>query len=239
MFATRPHTEPVPTPTAYRGPMDAVAMRPPAGALRPRFRGILHAISAPLAATLGVVLVLLSQTARERTSVIVFAASLTGLFAMSAVYHRGHWRPGVKAWLQRLDHSMIFVLIAGTYTPFCLLVLAGSTSWIVLSIVWGGAIIGVVARLTWANAPRALFVPLYLALGWVAIAVAPALAAGASTATNVLLVAGGVLYSVGAIVFATRRPDPFPQAFGFHEVFHALTIAAASCHAAAIILVLT
>jgi hemolysin III len=204
----------------------------------PRLRGWLHVIGAPLAVILGFALVLQADTSRERVGVVIYAASLTGLFTMSAIYHRGRWRPAVKAWLQRVDHSMIFVLIAGTYTPFCLLVLAGSTSWIVLSIVWGGAIAGIVTRLTWHNAPRALFVPLYLALGWVAVAVVPGLVAGASLATNLLLVAGGVLYTIGAIVFATHKPDPFPQVFGFHEVFHALTIAAAGCHAAAIILVL-
>lgn len=206
---------------------------------RPRLRGLLHAIGAPLALGLGLVLLVLAGTPRERTSVGVYAASLTALFTMSAVYHRGRWRPTAKAWLQRVDHSMIFVLIAGTYTPFCLLVLAGSTSWIVLAIVWGGALAGVITRLTWASAPRWFFVPLYLALGWVALIVAPALAAGASLATNLLLVAGGVLYSIGAIIFATQRPDPFPTVFGFHEVFHALTIAAAACHAAAIVLVIT
>jgi hemolysin III len=202
-------------------------------------RGTLHAAGAPVALALGLALLLLAETARERTGVGVYAVSLTALFTMSAVYHRGRWRPTVKAWLQRVDHSMIFILIAGTYTPFCLLVLAGSTSWIVLAIVWGGALAGVVTRLTWASAPRWFFVPFYLALGWVAIIVAPALAAGASLATNLLLVAGGVLYTAGAVVFATRRPDPFPSVFGFHEVFHALTIAAASCHAAAIVLVIT
>lgn len=214
---------------------------PSAAALdpRPRLRGLLHAIGAPLALGLGLVLLVLAGTPRERTSVGVYAASLTALFTMSAVYHRGRWRPTAKAWLQRVDHSMIFVLIAGTYTPFCLLVLAGSTSWIVLAIVWGGALAGVITRLTWASAPRWFFVPLYLALGWVALIVAPALAAGASLATNLLLVAGGVLYSIGAIIFATQRPDPFPTVFGFHEVFHALTIAAAACHAAAIVLVIT
>ena len=158
---------------------------------------------------------------------------------MSAIYHRGHWRPTVKAWLQRVDHSMIFLLIAGTYTPFCLLVLAGSTSWIVLADRVGRRDRRRGHQTRVAQRPTALFVPLYLALGWVAVTVAPALASGASTATNVLLLAGGVLYTVGAIVFATQRPNPFPQVFGFHEVFHALTIAAASCHAAAIVLVVT
>jgi hemolysin III len=201
-------------------------------------RGALHAIGAPVALAVGLALLLVASTPRERTGVGVFALSLTALFTVSAVYHRGHWRPAVKAWLQRVDHSMIFILIAGTYTPFCLLVLAGSTSWIVLAIVWGGAIAGVITRLAWSSAPKWFFVPLYLSLGWVAVIVAPSLAAGASLATNLLLVTGGVLYSAGAIVFATRRPDPFPSVFGFHEVFHALTIAAASCHAAALVLVI-
>lgn len=202
-------------------------------------RGALHAIGAPVALAVGLALVLVAGTPRERTGVGVFAVSLTALFTVSAVYHRGRWRPAVKAWLQRIDHSMIFILIAGTYTPFCLLVLAGSTSWIVLTIVWGGAIAGIVMRLVWSRAPKWFFVPLYLSLGWVAVIVAPSLAAGASLATNLLLVTGGVLYSAGAVVFATRRPDPFPSVFGFHEVFHALTIAAASCHAAALVLVIT
>jgi hemolysin III len=126
------------------------------------------------------------------------------------------------------------VLIAGTYTPFSLLLLEGYKSWVILAVTWGGALGGVVTRLLWHTAPRWLFVPMYLALGWVALAVLPDLVRNAPAAANVLLVVGGVLYSVGALVFATRRPDPVPDVFGFHEVFHALTVAAAACHAAAI-----
>jgi hemolysin III len=133
---------------------------------------------------------------------------------------------------------MIFVLIAGTYTPFCLLVLAGSTSIIVLSIVWGGAAAGIITRLTWHRAPSALFVPIYLAMGWTALVIAPALAARASVAVNAFLVAGGVLYTIGAVVYATKRPNLFPSVFGFHELFHAFTIAAAICHTIAITLIL-
>jgi hemolysin III len=129
---------------------------------------------------------------------------------------------------------MIFVFIAGSYTPIALLLLEGSKSWIVLTVVWGGAVAGVVTRLTWHAAPRWMFVPLYIALGWVAVTVLPDLARSAPAYANVLLVVGGVLYTVGAVVFATRKPDPVPEVFGYHEVFHLLTIVAAACHAVAI-----
>jgi hemolysin III len=202
--------------------------------VRPRLRGALHLAAAPVALVVGAIVLVVAENWRERTGVGVWAATLTGLFTVSATYHRGRWRPAVRAWLQRVDHSMIFVLIAGSYTPFCLLLLEGAKSWVILSITWGGALAGVVTRLTWHNAPRWLFVPMYLGLGWVALAVLPDLVRSAPAAANWLLVAGGVLYSLGALVFATRTPDPVPEVFGFHEVFHALTIAAASCHAAAI-----
>lgn len=201
---------------------------------RPRMRGMLHAWAVPFAATVGLTLLVLAETVRARTGVAVWLVTMTGLFAVSATYHRGRWRPAVKVWLQRVDHSMIFVFIAGSYTPLCLLLLDGSKSWIVLAITWGGAIAGVVMRLTWHRAPRWLFVPMYLALGWVAVTVGPDFAAAAVTYENVLIVVGGLLYTVGAIVFATHWPDPAPRVFGYHEVFHALTIAAATCHAVAI-----
>lgn len=201
---------------------------------RPRLRGVLHTWAVPVAAALGATLLLLANGARERIGTGVWALTLTGLFAVSATYHRGAWRPTVRAWLQRVDHSMIFVFIAGSYTPIALLLLEGSKSWIVLTIVWAGALGGVVTRLTWHSAPRWMFVPLYIALGWVAITVLPDLGRSAPLYANALLFAGGVIYTVGAVVFATRRPDPLPQVFGYHEVFHALTIVAATCHAVAI-----
>ncbi|MEI2784703.1 MAG: hemolysin III family protein [Candidatus Nanopelagicales bacterium] len=200
----------------------------------PRMRGVLHTWAAPVAAVIGVVALVLANEARARVGSGVWAVTLTALFAVSATYHRGRWRPAVKAWWQRVDHSMIFVFIAGSYTPIALLVLEGSKSWIVLAAVWGGALAGVVTRLTWHTAPRWLFVPLYITLGWVALTVLPDLASSAPMYANVLLVVGGVLYTVGAIVFATRTPDPYPNTFGYHEVFHALTIVAALCHAVAI-----
>ena len=179
-------------------------------------------------------MVLLANGAEARTATAIWAVTLTGLFTVSATYHRGHWRPRVREWLQRADHSMIFVFIAGSYTPICLLVLEGSKSWIVLAIAWGGALTGVVTRLAWHSAPMWLFVPMYIALGWVAVAVFPDLARQAPPIANVLLVVGGVLYTLGALVFSTRWPDPVPHVFGFHEIFHAMTIAAAICHAVAI-----
>lgn len=201
---------------------------------RPAWRGRLHAWAAPVAAVTAIVFVAAAEGARERIGVGVWGTTMTALFAVSAIYHRGRWRPAVKAWWQRVDHAMIFVFIAGSYTPVSLLLLEGSSSWLVLTISWGGAIAGVVLRLTWHTAPRWLFVPLYLMLSWVAVTVLPNLAAAAPAAANWLLVVGGVLYTVGALVFATKWPDPRPAVFGFHEVFHALTIAAASCHAVAI-----
>jgi hemolysin III len=201
---------------------------------RPRLRGVLHTWAAPVAVTLGAILLVLAEGLRARVGTGVWAVTATGLFAVSATYHRGAWRPSVKAWLQRVDHSMIFVFIAGSYTPIALLLLEGSKSWIVLTVVWAGALGGVVTRLTWHSAPRWMFVPLYIGLGWVAVTVLPELARSAPAYANVLLVVGGVIYTLGAVVFATRRPDPLPKIFGYHEVFHALTIVAALCHAVAI-----
>lgn len=205
-----------------------------AGAVKPRMRGVLHAYAAPVAAVVGLLYVILAEGARARSGTAVWAAALTGLFAVSATYHRGSWRPAVRAWWQRADHSMIFVLIAGSYTPVCLMVLEGSKSWLMLAIVWGGALAGVATRLLWHTAPRWLFVPMYVGLGWVAVAAAPDLATAAPGYANLLLLIGGILYTLGAVVFATKRPNPWPKVFGFHEIFHALTIAAALAHAAAI-----
>lgn len=203
---------------------------------KPRLRGVLHAYAAPVAACIGLLFVVFAEGAKARTGTIIWALALTGLFTVSAIYHRGTWRPAVRAWWQRVDHSMIFVLIAGSYTPICLMVLEGAKSVALLAIVWGGALAGVVTRLLWHTAPRWLFVPMYIALGWVAVAVMPDLAVGAPWSANALLVTGGVLYTLGAVVFATKRPNPSPQVFGFHEIFHALTIAAALCHTVAIAL---
>jgi len=205
-----------------------------AGVDKPRMRGVLHAYAVPIAVLVGLSLLVAAESSRARAGVAVWTATMTALFAVSAVYHRGRWQPVARAWLQRVDHSMIFVFIAGSYTPLCLLLLEGSKAWIVLAVTWGGAAIGVATRLAWHRAPRWLFVPMYLALGWVAVTMLPDLARSAVPYENALIVAGGLLYTVGAVVFATRRPNPIPNVFGYHEVFHALTIAAAACHAVAI-----
>jgi hemolysin III len=200
-------------------------------------RGLLHLYAAPVSVLVGLLVLALAEGARARAGVVVWSMTMTALFTVSAVYHRGRWRPAVKAWLQRVDHSMIFLFIAGSYTPLCLLALQGTTSVVVLAVTWGGALLGLATRLLWHAAPRWLFVPMYLALGWVSVTVLPDLGRTAPPAANWLLFAGGALYTAGAVVFATRRPDPVPRVFGYHEVFHALTLAAASCHAVAITLV--
>ena len=198
--------------------------------VKPRLRGWLHAVTSPLTIAAGVVLIVLSPTSASRVGSAVFMGSAVLLFSVSAIYHRGSWSPRVWAALQRFDHANIFLLIAGSYTPFTLLLLEGSTRTIMLSVVWGGAALGVALRLFWRKAPRWAFVPIYLALGWAAIFVAPQFASAASTAVIALIAAGGLLYTLGGIVYGFRKPDPFPSWFGFHEVFHTLTIAAFGAH---------
>ena len=198
--------------------------------VKPRLRGWLHAVTSPLTLVAGVVLIVLSPTAASRVGSAVFMGSAVLLFSVSAVYHRGTWSPRVWSFLQRFDHANIFLLIAGSYTPFTLLLLDGATRTVMLSVVWGGAALGVAVRLFWRQAPRWAFVPIYLALGWAAIFVAPQFAATASTAVIVLIAAGGLLYTLGGVVYGFRKPDPFPSWFGFHEVFHTLTIAAFISH---------
>ncbi len=198
--------------------------------VKPKLRGWLHAVTSPLTLAAGIVLIVLSPTAASRVGSAVFMASAVLLFSVSAIYHRGTWSPRVWSALQRFDHANIFLLIAGSYTPFTLLLLDGATRTVMLSVVWGGAGLGVALRLFWRTAPRWAFVPIYLALGWAAVFVAPQFAASASTAVIVLIAAGGLLYTVGGVVYGFRKPDPFPSWFGFHEVFHTLTIAAFITH---------
>jgi hemolysin III len=180
------------------------------------------------------VLVLVAPTRRATTAAAIYAASVSGLFGASALYHRVTWRPATRRWMRRLDHSMIFVLIAGTYTPFGLLILHGTLAHVVLAVVWGGALAGVVLKLAWVDAPKWLMAAIYLALGWVAAAIMPQLLSSEGVGAVVLLATGGVLYSIGAVIYALRRPDPSPRVFGYHEIFHVLVIAAAAVHYAAI-----
>ncbi len=204
--------------------------------IKPKLRGWLHLGTAPLTLAAGIVLVALSPTTMTRIGSAVFAASALTLFTVSAVYHRGTWSPRVWAFLRRFDHANIFVLIAGSYTPITLLFLHGNDRVWLLVGVWTAAVLGVVFRVFWTDAPRWLYVPLYIAMGWAAVFFAGDFADGASRyaglgmAALVLVIVGGALYTLGGIVYGLKRPDPFPTWFGFHEVFHSLTIVAFITH---------
>ncbi|MDQ6642175.1 MAG: hemolysin III family protein [Actinomycetota bacterium] len=198
--------------------------------VKPRLRGWLHAVITPLALAAGVVLVALSPSVTTRIGSSVFAGTALLLFTVSAVYHRGTWSPKVWAFLRRFDHSNIFLLIAGSYTPFTLILLRGSERVTLLLIVWSGAILGVLFRIFWIGAPRWLYIPIYVALGWAAIFYAHDFSAAGGTAVITLVAVGGGLYTVGGLVYGLKKPDPFPTWFGFHEVFHSFTIAAFTCH---------
>lgn len=164
----------------------------------------------------------------------VYGVTVLGVFGVSALYHRRIWSPGAYQWMKRADHSMIFLFIAGTYTPLTLLTMAKPAGYVVFGIVWGGALVGVALKMLWPTAPRALGVPIYIALGWVAIFVLPELARDAGSTALVLLLVGGAFYTIGAIFYATRWPNHWPDTFGYHEYFHACTVLAAISHYAAI-----
>jgi len=194
--------------------------------VKPRLRGWLHTGALPVTLVAGFVLVALGPTLQARLASAIYAITSALLFGISATYHRGTLGPRLAEVLRRFDHANIYLIIAGTYTPFALLALDGAARVAVLSVVWGGALSGVLFRVLWMNAPRWLYTVLYLALGWTAIFVMPQLLEGAGVAAVVLVAVGGIFYSAGAVVYGLRRPDPSPRWFGFHEVFHAFTIAA-------------
>jgi hemolysin III len=193
---------------------------------RPRLRGWLHLAAAPIAAVSGIVLVAVSRGTDEIVASAIYAVTTTLLFTVSATYHRGHWSPRTHRWLMRFDHANIFLIIAGSYTPFTVVLLHNEKRLTLLITVWAAALAGVTFRLLWIGAPRWLYVPAYIALGWVALFFLPDFASAGGVAVLVLIIVGGLLYTAGGVVYALRRPDPFPAWFGFHEVFHALTIAA-------------
>ncbi len=197
-----------------------------ARSVKPRLRGWLHAGTFPSALVAGVVLVALAPTFWARFAAAVYALTSSLLFGVSALYHRGRWSDRGEALLRRFDHANIYLIIAGTYTPFALLALHGAARTAVLSVIWIGAAAGVLFRILWVGAPRWLYTALYVGLGWVAAAFMPQLLDGAGVAALVLVCVGGLLYSMGGLVYGLRRPDPSPRWFGFHEVFHAFTVAA-------------
>jgi hemolysin III len=198
--------------------------------VKPRLRGWLHAGAAPLSLAAGVVLIALSPNASTRLGSTVFATSALVLFTVSAIYHRGSWSPRVWAWLRRFDHANIFLLIAGSYTPFTLLFLEGRDRTVLLTVVWTGALLGVLFRLIWPHAPRWLYTPVYIALGYAAVFFLGDFVHSAGTAVLTLMLVGGGLYTLGGVVYGFRRPNPSPRWFGFHEVFHSLTVAAFVTH---------
>jgi hemolysin III len=207
----------------------------PRGSLKPRLRGVLHQWACACSLPLGLALVLVAGTARARIALGVYALSLIGLFGASALYHRINWRSvTAQGWMRRLDHSLIFVLLAGSYTPFAMLVLHGPLATAILVAVWTGALLGVGFNLAWSDAPTWLHAALYVLLGWVAVAALPQLAGAIGIGGLMLLGLGGVLYTLGAVTYATKRPDPVPTVFGYHEVFHTLVIAAAALQCAVI-----
>lgn len=208
---------------------------------KPTLRGVIHQYSSVVAAAIGIILIVgtaMLRTVGPLLAVITYVFTICGLFIVSTVYHRVNWTsPARRVAMKRADHSMIFVFIAGTYTPFCMMGLDSPERWWVLGIVWTGAVAGVTMKLLWPGSPRWLGVILYIVLGWVIIAVAPALIHNVGVAVLVLLTVGGVLYSVGAVLFTLRWPDPWPGVFGHHEVFHACTAVAALAHYIAVWLV--
>ncbi len=194
--------------------------------VKPRWRGVSHEVAAFVFPVLGAVLVAIARTAAARWAALVYTVGITAMYATSAVYHRGSWNPSVRRRLRRLDHSMILVGIAATYTPIAVVGLDARSARILLGIVWPLAVFGIVVQMFWLNAPRWLVAGLYVAIGWTALAFVPVLWRELGVVTFSLIVCGGVVYSIGARVYSARRPDPMPTMFGFHEVFHALVIAA-------------
>jgi hemolysin III len=205
--------------------------------IKPRLRGWLHLGIAPLTLAAGVVLVWLAPTPATKIGSAVFTGSALVLFSVSAIYHTGTWSPRTWAFLRRFDHANIFLLIAGSYTPFSLLLLHGTERVALLATVWTGAVLGVLFRVFWTDAPRWLYVPIYVALGWAAVFFIPSFFSGATRlglgigiATFTLIVVGGALYTCGGVVYGFQRPNPSPRWFGFHEVFHTFTVLAFVAH---------
>jgi hemolysin III len=204
-------------------------------AVKPRLRGVSHEWAFFVSLVLGAALIVAAKTPKATLAVAIYAVSLSALLGTSALYHRVDWkRPDVRRWMRRLDHSMIFFLIAGTYTPFALLVLDGALAEAILLVVWVGAIAGAVVETIWIDHPKWVAALIYMSLGWVAAVSFPELWSAMGVTGCLLVAGGGLLYTAGAVVYATQRPNPNPRIFGYHEVFHALVIAAAAAHFAAV-----
>jgi hemolysin III len=203
--------------------------------IKPRLRGVLHQWAFFVSVVGGVVLVVAAPAGRATLATAIYAVSIAALFGVSALYHRITWTsPDARRWMRRLDHTMIFFLIAGTYTPFCLLVLDGTLATAILCAVWGGALAGIVLNLVWIDSPKWVTAVVYVSVGWVAIIAFPKLTSELGVMAIVLLGLGGLFYTLGAVVYARKKPDPSPAVFGYHEIFHALVIVAAALQYAVI-----
>ena len=203
----------------------------------PRLRGRIHQVAFFVSIPAGLALILLARGAAAIAAASVYVLSLTATFGVSAAYHRGDWSSEARRRMKRLDHSMIYVLIAGSYTPLSVLVLEGAWEVVLLSMAWAGAVVGIALKTAAPDGLRVLTATLYMSLGWLAIVALPELVDSLSTTELVLMVAGGLLYSAGALVFVLRRPDPRPRTFGYHEIWHVFMVAAVACHYAMITLI--
>ena len=202
---------------------------------KPSLRGILHQWGAVFAAGAGMVLIAMAPAGRPRFGAAVFALSLCTLFAVSALYHRVTWEPAARARMRRLDHASIFLLIAGTYTPLAIVGLPSGIGGTVLCWIWGGAFLGIAQSVFWVSAPKALSAALAVGVGWMIVPYLGAVRAALGGATTTMLVVGGVAYTLGALAYAFKRPNPIPGVFAYHEVFHGLTLVAAVLHFAAVL----
>ena len=229
--------------TAVDDPGDAPPPRPmtshqPLESMRPRLRGVLHHYAFLVSLVSGAALIALAPNRIAGLAAAVYGASLSGLLGVSALFHRVTWSKRARRWMARLDHSMISVLIAGTYTPFGVIGLSGTFAIVLLALVWLGALVNIVLHVVWIDAPKWVSAASYVLLGWVGVVATPDLMVHAGWTATALLVAGGLVYSMGALVYALRRPDPVPTVFGYHEVFHALVVVAAGIHYAAVAFIL-
>ena len=202
---------------------------------KPKLRGVTHEWAFFISLVAGAVLIVVAPSGESRVAMAIYAFSLSGLLGTSALYHRVNWRrPEIRRWMRRLDHSMIFLLIAGTVTPFALLVMSDPLATALLIAVWAGAVAGIAVEVIWVDAPKWVSTIVYVAVGWIGALGFPAIVVAAGVGAGVLIAVGGVLYTAGAVVYATQRPDPNPAVFGYHEIFHVLVLAAIAAHFAAI-----
>jgi hemolysin III len=216
-------------PEAYDASVDATM----GGAKKPTLRGVFHELGFYASVVAGAALILTADPARGRAAAAIFSSCVAGCFGASALYHRPTWKPTARAWLARLDHAGVYLLIAGTYAPFGLIVMSPGWAVPILAIVWGGALVAILSKLLWVRSPKWLSAVIGVTLGWVGV-VAFSQLLKLPLAGLLLIVAGGILYTAGAVIYARRRPDPVPNVFGYHELFHVLTVVAAACQYVAV-----